>query len=338
MKNNKESFLEDKKIGVLGGGSWATALVKILSENSGGLNWYLRDEKNIEHIQKHQHNKNYLSAITLNTEKITLLSDINEAIKNSDILFVVIPAAFLKKAFEPSEESLKDKIIVSAIKGIVPDENLIIVDYFNQHFGLSKNSFALISGPSHAEEIALERLSYLTIASQNNEIASHIAKILSTHFIKTQTTDDIFGTEYTAVLKNIVAIASGICHGLSYGDNFQAVLIANAMQEIHRFVDAVHPIKRNMNHSAYLGDLLVTAYSQFSRNRTFGNMIGKGYSVKSAQLEMRMIAEGYFATKSIKEINKKHQVDLPISEAVYNILYEKISPAIEIKLLAQKLQ
>lgn len=331
-------MLENKKIGVLGGGSWATALVKILSENSNQINWYLRDEKNIEHIRKHHHNKNYLSAITLKTSKIIFYNEINEAIKNSDILFVVIPAAFLKKAFEKVDIQIKNKIIVSAIKGIVPDDNLIIADYFYKYFDLSRDSFALISGPSHAEEIALERLSYLTIASQNNEIASYIAKILTTYFIKTQTTDDIFGTEYTAVLKNIVAIASGVCHGLSYGDNFQAVLIANAMQEIHRFVDAVHPIKRNLNHSVYLGDLLVTAYSQFSRNRTFGNMVGKGYSVKSAQLEMRMIAEGYFATKSIKEINKVHQVDLPISDAVYNILYEKISPAIEIKLLAQKLK
>ncbi|MCK5170294.1 MAG: glycerol-3-phosphate dehydrogenase, partial [Bacteroidales bacterium] len=193
-------------------------------------------------------------------------------------------------------------------------------------------------GPCHAEEVALERLSYLTMASKNLKNARLVADLLSTQYIKTSISDDIYGTEYSAVLKNVFAIAAGICHGLGYGDNFNAVLISNSIQEMKRFVDVVHPIKRDIKSSAYLGDLMVTAYSQFSRNRTFGNMIGKGYSVKSAQLEMNMIAEGYYAVKSIMEINKKYIVNMPITEAVYNILYEKISPAIEIKLLTENLR
>jgi len=325
------------KIAVLGGGSWATAIMKMLLENTSNMNWYMRSTEKIKFIKQHKHNNFYLSSVNLDTNKINLFSDISKAIENADILIFAIPSAFLDNALQGLTLDTSEKIVVSAIKGIVPEYNLIIGDYFNQKFNVPLESFAVISGPCHAEEVALERLSYLTIASQDLKVARNVANLLSTHYIKTSISDDIYGTEYSAVLKNVFAIAAGICHGLGYGDNFLAVLISNAIQEIKRFVDAVHPITRDIKSSAYLGDLMVTAYSQFSRNRTFGNMIGKGYSVKSAQLEMNMIAEGYYAVKSIVDINKKYLVNMPITEAVYNILYEKISPAIEIKLLTENL-
>jgi len=326
------------KVAVLGGGSWATAIIKMLLENVDDISWYMRSTEKIKFIQQHKHNNFYLSAVTLDTNKIALFSDISKAIEKADILIFAIPSAFLKDALKNLSIDISDKLIVSAIKGIVPDDNLIIGDFFNQNYHVPIDSFAVISGPCHAEEVALERLSYLTIASQNLKNARFVADLLSTHYVKTSISEDIYGTEYSAVLKNVFAIAAGICHGLGYGDNFNAVLISNAIQEIKRFVDVVHSINRDIKSSAYLGDLMVTAYSQFSRNRTFGNMIGKGYSVKSAQLEMNMIAEGYYAVKSIMEINKSYLVNMPITEAVYNILYEKISPAIEIKLLTENIR
>jgi len=326
------------KIGIVGGGSWATALAKILLGNGQHINWYMRDEENINYILTYQHNKNFLSDVTIDTNKVSFYQSTDDIAKDSDILIFAIPAAFLKKAVENLHEPLENKIIISAIKGIIPDENLIIAEFFEKHFNVPTNSFVVISGPCHAEEVALERLSYLTVASQSEQNRELIADIFRIHYMKTNVSDDIYGTEYAAVLKNIFAIAAGICHGLGYGDNFLAVLIANGMQEIQRFVDTVHPISRDLNHSVYLGDLLVTAYSQFSRNRTFGNMIGKGYSVKSAQLEMNMIAEGYYAVKSIHDINETYGASIPITNAVYNILYEKISPAIEVKLLSNKLK
>jgi glycerol-3-phosphate dehydrogenase (NAD(P)+) len=326
------------KVAILGGGSWATAIIKMLLENVDDINWYMRSTEKINFIKQHKHNNFYLSSVTLDTNKIALFCDISEAVKNADILIFAIPSAFLKDALQKLSVDISDKLIVSAIKGIVPEDNLIIGEFFNQKYKVSLESFVVISGPCHAEEVALERLSYLTMASKNLKNARLIADLLSTQYIKTSISDDIYGTEYSAVLKNVFAVAAGICHGLGYGDNFNAVLISNSIQEIKRFVDAVHPIKRDIKSSAYLGDLMVTAYSQFSRNRTFGNMIGKGYSVKSAQLEMNMIAEGYYAVKSIMEINKKYLVNMPITEAVYNILYEKISPAIEIKLLTENLR
>ena len=230
----------------------------------------------------------------------------------------------------------QNKKIFSAIKGIVPEHNLIVGEYMNSHFNVSFENIGVITGPCHAEEVALEKLSYLTVASPDLNTATAMASVLNCRYIKTIVSDDIFGTEYAAVLKNVMSIASGICNGLGYGDNFQAVLISNGIREIKRFVDAVHPIKRDINDSAYLGDLLVTAYSQFSRNRTFGAMIGKGYSVKSAQLEMNMVAEGYYAVACIHEINGKFKVEMPICEAVYNILYKNNSPRIEMQLLSDK--
>ncbi|MEO6882706.1 MAG: NAD(P)H-dependent glycerol-3-phosphate dehydrogenase [Bacteroidia bacterium] len=331
---------KEPKIAVIGGGSWATAIVKIISSNlSGKIIWWIRNTETIDFIAKFKHNPNYLSSVELEVEKLFLESDLRKAIAAADILIMAVPSAFLKEALKSIQpEDLKSKIIFSAIKGIVPENNLIVGEFFHQQYGAPLDSIGVITGPCHAEEVAMEKLSYLTVASKNTENATFIASKLNCRYIKTSISDDIHGTEYSSVLKNIFAIASGICHGLGYGDNFQAVLISNAIQEIKRFVDTVHPISRDINSSAYLGDLLVTAYSQFSRNRTFGSMVGKGYSVKYAQFEMNMVAEGYYAAKCIYEINKTYQVEMPISNAVYNILYEKISPALEIKLLTDKLK
>lgn len=248
-------------------------------------------------------------------------------------MIFVTPSPFLKQHLKKLRVPLKNKLIVSAIKGIVPDDNLVVSEYFHKEYDVPLENLMVISGPSHAEEVAMDRLSYLTIGGFSRENSKMLADMLRCNYVKTSVVDDVFGLEYASVLKNVYAIAAGICHGLKYGDNFQAVLVSNAIQEMNRFLNIVNEKQRNINESAYLGDLLVTAYSKFSRNRTFGTMIGKGYSVKTAQLEMEMIAEGYYGTKCIYEINKDYQVNMPILNAVYNILYGKISPVIEIKVL-----
>ncbi len=333
-----QKLSENAKIAVIGGGSWATAIVKMLGDAKHEVRWWMRDENAIENIRKYGHNLNYLRSAELKINPENISSDLNKIIEDVDCLILAVPAAFLHdtlKAVDP--QVFKTKYIVSAIKGIVPEYNLIIGDYFRDIYEVPIPQILVISGPCHAEEVALEKLSYLTIACEDQDNASTFAKFLNTRYIKTTTSDDIYGTEYAAVLKNIYAIASGICHGLNYGDNFQAVLISNAIREMETFLAAVHPINRDIKESAYLGDLLVTAYSQFSRNRTFGNMIGKGYSVKSAQFEMGMIAEGYYAVKCVHEINRTVKAHIPICRTVYGILYENISPLIEIKLLSEKL-
>lgn len=338
------SFIEmerDKcRIAVIGGGSWATALVKMLSDNERkkDIYWWMRNEKQVESIKKYHRNPNYLSAVELTINPEHISTNINEVVNQADIVILNVPAAFLKDALKDlGHSAFKGKIIVSAIKGIVPDDNLIVGEYLQSRYEVELNDIVVISGPCHAEEVSQEKLSYLTFASQAPESAEIVASLFKNCYIKTNLSDDIYGTEYGAVLKNIYAVASGICHGVGFGDNFQAVLISNAIREMARFVNAVHPIKRDIKESAYLGDLLVTAYSQFSRNRTFGNMIGKGYSVNSAHLEMNMIAEGYFASHSIHQINKIHAVDMPICNAVYAILYEKHSPVAEMNSLADLL-
>ncbi|WP_198163710.1 NAD(P)H-dependent glycerol-3-phosphate dehydrogenase [Pedobacter cryoconitis] len=328
------------RVAMIGGGSWATAVIKMLSDNltEKEIYWWLRDTASIAHLKQYKHNPKYLSSVELRIPEDNISNDICHIIKQADYIILNVPAAFLKESLSGvTPEMLAGKKIVSAIKGIVPDENQIIGEFMNDKFNVPLDDILVISGPCHAEEVALEKLSYLTIASINLETAGSFSKLLNTRYIKTNISDDIFGTEYAAVLKNIYAVASGICHGIGYGDNFQAVLISNAIREINRFVEAVHPISRDIKESAYLGDLLVTAYSQFSRNRTFGNMIGKGYTVKSAQLEMNMIAEGYYAASCMHVVNKKYKVEMPICRAVYAILYERHSPQIEMALLTEQL-
>jgi glycerol-3-phosphate dehydrogenase (NAD(P)+) len=302
------------------------------------INWYMRRPTQIEEFKQLGHNPLYLSGINFDLNRIHFYTNINLIVKNSDILIFATPSPFLKQHLKKLHQDLSNKIIVSAIKGIVPDENVLVSSYFNQTYNVPYENIAVIAGPCHAEEVALERLSYLTVASMNKERARYIAQKFSCNFVRTTVSDDIFGIEYASTLKNVYSLAAGICHGLKYGDNFQSVLIANSIQEIARFVNTVHPQSRNINESVYLGDLLVTSYSKFSRNRTFGAMIGKGYSVRTAHLEMEMIAEGYYATKCIKEINDNYHVNMPILEAVHNILYERVSPGIEIKLLTESLR
>ena len=276
---------QNPKFAVIGGGSWATAIAKMLCVNLPEIAWYMRNESSIDHIKNHKHNPNYLSSVEFDINKLYLTSDINEAIAYADYLVFAIPSAFLSSELAKVKEgSLKDKVIFSAIKGIVPETFLIVGEHFNQKFDIPLENIGVITGPCHAEEVALERLSYLTIACGDAEKAKIVAKTLAGNYIKTKISDDIIGTEYAAMLKNIYAIAAGIAHGLGYGDNFQAVIMSNAIREMKKFIKKVHKMKRNINNSAYLGDLLVTGYSVFSRNRMFGNMIGKGYTVKSAML------------------------------------------------------
>lgn len=321
------------KIAIIGGGSWATAIAKIVVDKTHHIGWYMRREDRIEDFKRMGHNPAYLTSVHFNMNEITFSTDINKIAETYDTLVFVTPSPYLKNHLRKLKTRIKDKFIVTAIKGIVPDENLICSEYFHQVYDIPYDNLACIGGPSHAEEVAMQRLSYLTVGCKDLEKAQAFTEVLSSEFIKTKVSDDVIGIEYSSVLKNVYAIASGICSGLKYGDNFQAVLTSNAVQEMNRLLTAVHPIERNVYDSVYLGDLLVTSYSNFSRNRTFGTMIGKGYSVKSAQIEMEMIAEGYFGTKCMKEINRHLHVNMPILDAVYNIIYERINPQIEIKLL-----
>jgi glycerol-3-phosphate dehydrogenase (NAD(P)+) len=309
-------------ISMVGGGSWATALVKILNENGHCVHWWLRDPHAVDHLRTKHHNPNYLSSVAFDPQLILPSAEIEKVFAAADIIFLAVPAAYLKNVLKDfAARDFENKLVVSAIKGMIPGDNLIIAEYLKEYFSVSLTQTVIISGPCHAEEVALEKLSYLTLACPDVENANQVCGLLRCNFLRCTASDDIYGTEYGAVLKNIYALCAGICHGLGYGDNFQAVLISNAIEEMERFVKAVHPISRDIKDSAYLGDLMVTAYSQFSRNRTLGTMIGKGYTVKAALLEMNMVAEGYNAARCIHEVNFNYQVDLPICRAVYNILY-----------------
>lgn len=321
------------KIAIIGGGSWATAIAKIVVNNTHHIGWYMRRDDRINDFKRLEHNPAYLTSVHFDINEIYFTSDINDIVKNYDTLVLVTPSPYLKNHLRKLRVPIRDKFIVTAIKGIVPDENLVCSEYFHEVFDVPYDNLACIGGPSHAEEVALERLSYLTVACSDKEKAESFTNVLKGRYIKTKTSSDVIGIEYGSVLKNVYAIAAGICAGLKYGDNFQAVLMSNSLQEMSRFLTCVYPTQRKMEDSAYIGDLLVTGYSNFSRNRTFGTMIGKGYSVKSAQMEMEMVAEGYYGTKCMKEINRHMHVNMPILDAVYNILYERITPQVEIKLL-----
>lgn len=334
MVNNTQPM----RIGVIGSGSWATALVKLFSNNQSNVNWWVRSEESIAHIQSFKHNPRYLQSAELEVSNIALSSSLHDVISLSDCLVVAVPAAFIHEVFKEIDPNLfKGKKVISAVKGIIPEFNAIPARYFHKSCGIPYSDIGIICGPCHAEEVALERLSYLTVGCDDIELAEEVARLLRCRYIKVTVSEDLFGAEISAILKNVYALASGICAGLGYGDNFQAVLVSNAIQEIERFIDVVNPVHRDVKNSAYLGDLLVTAYSKFSRNRTFGYMIGKGYSVKAATLEIGMIAEGYYATKSLMEMNEKFNVDLPILTAVYHIIYGNRSARKTMQELAEKL-
>lgn len=320
-KMNERSMSQQPKFAVIGGGSWATAIAKMLCVNQSEIAWYMRNTDAISHIKENRHNPNYLSSVEFDVNKLRLTSDINEAVAYADYVIFAIPSAFLSRELEKLTVSLKGKTIFSAIKGIVPETSLIVGEHFHKQFDIDYDNIGVITGPCHAEEVALERLSYLTLACGDEDKAKVMAKAVGSHYINTKISDDIIGTEYAAMLKNIYAIAAGIAHGLGYGDNFQSVLMSNAIREMKKFIRKVHKMKRNINNSAYLGDLLVTGYSVFSRNRMFGNMIGKGYTVQSAMMEMNMVAEGYYAVKSAYKLNERYGAKTPIIDAVYDVLY-----------------
>lgn len=328
----------DADVAVIGSGSWATAIVKLLCTNTSKISWYVKFEDELKHLKKYHHNARYLSAVNFNPDKLMLTGDINKALRSAEIIILVTPAAFLRETLKPFTGSFSGKIICSGIKGFIPEDNCIVGEFLNKKYDVPFSDIVIITGPSHAEEVAMEKLTYLTLASQDESKAKKVASLLKNHFLRTIISDDIFGTEYAAVMKNIYAIAAGICTGLGYGDNFLAVLLSNAAMELKSFIDAIHPIDRDIKSSAYLGDLLVTGYSQFSRNRLFGNMIGKGYSVTNALLEMTMVAEGYYASKGIHTLRSEMKLRIPIAETVYRILYENGIPSKEIHNLTKILK
>ncbi|MDA0714068.1 MAG: NAD(P)H-dependent glycerol-3-phosphate dehydrogenase [Bacteroidetes bacterium] len=329
---------EESSVGVIGSGSWATALVKILTQNFKELHWWVRDEEQIKAIELLGHNPKYLSGASLDVSRLRMEPDLHKVIERSEILIMVVPSTYIYSVFrDVKQEELEGKWLFSSVKGMVSEFDMVPAKFFHKKFEMPYKNLGIICGPCHAEEVAMERLSYLTIASKSERKAKYLAEMLECRYIKTHVSDDVIGSEIATAMKNVFAIASGICHGLGYGDNFQAVLVSNAIREMEVYLDAIKPLHRDVKCSAYLGDLLVTAYSNFSRNRNFGSMIGKGYSVKTAMLEMNMVAEGYYAVKSLVAMNEKYNLDLPITRAVYRILYEKNAPKMEMFILADKL-
>ncbi|HYG50795.1 MAG TPA: NAD(P)H-dependent glycerol-3-phosphate dehydrogenase [Flavobacteriales bacterium] len=323
---------------VIGAGSWGTAITKILTDNGHTVNWWVHKPETAKYLVEYGHNPKYLQSVFFKKELLHISADLNEIISKSDLIIIATPAAFIQEAFSVCQaNALNNKFVFTATKGMIPGLNIIPVYFFQQNLGAQEKNTGIICGPCHAEEVALERLSYLTVACNTVSIAEDVAALLKCRYIKTYVSNDVYGAELAAVLKNIYALGSGIFGGLGYGDNFQAVFVSNCSREMQTFIDAFHVSHRDVKESAYLGDLLVTAYSKFSRNRTFGYMIGQGYSVNAAQLEMQMIAEGYYAVKSIYELKKNMDVQTPIIDAVYRILYEKITPVIEMRILSDQL-
>lgn len=327
------------KIAVMGGGSWATALTKLLLANDRNekIMWYMRRDDRIAEFLKTGHNPAYLSDVRFDTSRIDFSSDINKVCNEADTLLLAMPSPYMKEHLKKITVDISDKYIVTAIKGIVPDENVVITEYLRDFYKVKHENILVVSGACHAEEVALERMSYLTVGSSNEELSRIFGEHLNGPKMKTVISKDVIGIEYGAVLKNIYAIASGILHGMKSGDNFQAMMVSNAIKETERFLQKVNPCERNICDSVYLGDLLVTCYSKFSRNHNFGSMVGKGYSVKSAMMEMEMVVEGYYGTKCIYEINKKYDVYMPILDGVYSILYNRESPATAIERIATQL-
>ena len=327
------------KIGLLGSGSWATALAKMLCENVDTLNWWMRSDESKEYILEHGSNPKYVESIRLSKDKLNISTDLQEIIDASDIIIIAIPSMYLEPVIEKHQpKGLDQKILFSAIKGMIPEYNAIPARYLHKSLGTPYEKIGIICGPCHAEEVARERLSYLTVACPDKEVAEMLAPAIRTRYIKVGTSDDVFGAELAAVLKNVYAIGAGLAHGLGYGDNFISVLISNAAIEMKRFIDEVHEIDRDVMGSPYLGDLLVTAFSVNSRNRRLGTMVGNGYTVKAAIIEMKMVADGMTGAKGIYEINKKFQVDTPILDAIYRILHERMSPVLEMRLLSDILK
>jgi len=330
-------FPEEKKIGIIGSGSWATAIAKIITENGMCVNWFIRKEESIEDFKKLGHNSKYLTSIEFDLKKINFSSDINDVVANSNIIIFAIPSAFLRNVLDKLVINLGDKIIVSAVKGLILGDNVTISQFLWRNYNVPEDNIVVVSGPCHAEEISLERLSYLTFASKNKFSAENISRLFANDYVRVTLSGDVLGVEYIAAMKNIYAIAAGMAHGARYGDNFHAVLVSNSLKEIDYFLKTISPISRNLYSSVYVGDLLVTAYSQFSRNRTFGYMIGKGYSVKATVDEMLMVAEGYYAVKAIKAIKDKYNISMPIVDVIYEVVYEGISPLVELEILTKKL-
>lgn len=326
-----------KRVAVIGGGSWATALVKLLTANKRKVHWYMRNVDAIKNIEKIGKNPHYLSTAVLPKKRLRLSNKIEEVVSQADVIILAVPTAFIVQELLPAKDLICSKIVVSAIKGVIQDGLKIMGDYLHQDLHIPLENIAVIAGPCHAEEVAMEKLSYLTIACVDQVKARFIAAQLKTPYLRTSISNDIIGTEYAAMLKNIYAIAAGISHGLGYGDNFQSVLMSNAIREMKRYIRNVHKLKRNINNSAYLGDLLVTSYSVFSRNRTFGNFLGRGYTVIAAQAEMNMIAEGYYAAKSAKLMSKDFNTHTPIIDSVYAIIYEGKNPEKTFRKLTKKL-
>lgn len=323
------------KIAIIGSGSWATAIASIVVNNTHHIGWHIRKRETIDNFKRLGHNPNYLRNAQFNVSEVFFSTNLNEIVQHYDTLIFVTPSPYLKDTVSGISCDMRNKFVVTAIKGIVAELQMVCSEFFHNQFGIPYHNLACIGGPSHAEEVAMKRLSYLTIGCTDSVKAHAFAEVLHNDYIQTTTSTDVLGIEYAAILKNVYAIAAGICHGLQYGDNFQAVLMSNALQEMQRFLTAVNPVQRNISESVYIGDLLVTGYSNFSRNRTFGTLIGKGYNVKSAQQEMEMIAEGYYGTKCMKDINQHHRVNMPILDAVYNILYGRTRAEVEIRLLTE---
>lgn len=327
------------RVGIIGSGSWGTALSKIVLSTRGEINWYFRFKETVRRFIQLGHNPTYLTMQNFDTDRIHFYTDIPKIVEESDTIILVTPSPYVKTILNKvKRDAFEGKFILNAIKGIVPDETVLISDYLKREFDVPDEMMGVVSGPCHAEEVALDRLSYLTVACNDLLKAEAIATLFASENVMCSTTNDVVGVEFASILKNVYAIAAGICNGMRYGDNFQAVLISNALTEMTRFIEAVLPQKRSISDSVYLGDLLVTAYSRYSRNRTFGTMIGKGYSVKQAQLEMEMIAEGYYGTKCINRINNKYNVSIPIAKTVYRILYERADPADAIEELSLTLK